>query len=63
MKTVLTAIGFLTLATCLLTCLRTPLAPAAADEGEIAGIDWKTDLDAARSEAETSGRPLLVVFR
>lgn len=37
--------------------------PASAEEGEIAGIDWRTDLDAARAEAAEKGRPLLVVFR
>lgn len=34
-----------------------------ADEGEIGGIDWMTDLDAARAQAKEEGRPLLVVFR
>ena len=39
------------------------LPPAGAEEGEIAGIDWMTDLDAAREQAGKEDRPLLVVFR
>ena len=27
------------------------------------GIDWRTDLDAARKEAARTNRPLLIVFR
>ena len=38
------------------------LLTALAREGE-AGIDWKTDLEAARAEAAESGRPMMVVFR
>lgn len=57
---VLVVLGF---AAGLLRADRLAMSPANADEGEIAGIDWRTDLDAARAEARTSGRPLLVVFR
>ncbi|MHC4820365.1 MAG: hypothetical protein ACYTDX_01435 [Planctomycetota bacterium] len=31
--------------------------------GDDAGVDWRTDLDAARTEAAESGRPMLIVFR
>lgn len=27
------------------------------------GVDWMTDLDAAREKAREEGRPLLIVFR
>lgn len=36
---------------------------AAAEEGEIAGVAWLTDLEGARAKAAEEGRPLLVVFR
>ncbi len=39
------------------------LPPVGAEEGEIAGIDWLTDLDVAREKAREEGRPLLAVFR
>ncbi len=35
------------------------LAPAAQDDG----IDWLTDLAAARAAATETGKPMLVVFR
>ena len=38
-------------------------ASATAEDGEIAGIDWLTDLDAARAKARETGRPILAVFR
>ena len=38
-------------------------APVAAEDGEIAGIDWLTDLDTARAKAQETGRPILAVFR
>ncbi len=39
------------------------LSPARAEDGEIAGIDWLHDLDAARAKARETGRPILAVFR
>ena len=36
--------------------------PVLAEE-EIAGVEWLTDLDAARAKARKSGRPILAVFR
>ena len=31
---------------------------------ELSGeLEWRTDLDAARQEAKTTGKPMLVVFR
>jgi len=39
------------------------LSPARAEDGEIAGIDWMHDLDAARAKAREAGRPILAVFR
>ncbi len=38
-------------------------APPASGEEEIQGVTWLTDLDAARAEARTTGRPILIVFR
>ncbi len=37
--------------------------PSADAEEEIAGVEWLTDLDAARAKARKTGRPLLAVFR
>lgn len=37
--------------------------PVAAEDGEVAGIDWLTDLDTARAKARETGRPILAVFR
>lgn len=34
---------------------------AAVAQGD--GIEWKTDLEAARREAAATGRPLCIVFR
>jgi hypothetical protein len=39
------------------------MAPAGAEDPLDTAFDWRTDLDAAREEARTTGRPLLVVFR
>jgi len=39
------------------------LAPVRAEDGEITGIDWLHDLDAARAKARKTGRPILAVFR
>ncbi len=36
--------------------------PPATNEKAAAGIDWMTDLGAARGKARGTGRPLLVVF-
>ena len=36
---------------------------ASAQEDLTGGIEWRTDLDAARAEARQAGRPMLVVFR
>ena len=38
-------------------------SPPADAEEEIAGVEWLTDLDAARAKARKTGRPLLAVFR
>ena len=34
-----------------------------AEDPEGTGVAWRTDLDAARTEAAETGRPLVVVFR
>lgn len=43
-----------------------PSTSVRAEEGDervVIGIDWKTDLEAARKEAAASNRPLWVTFR
>jgi len=48
-------------ALCVLMALA--LGVGIAQEADDQGITWRTDLAAAREEAQNSGRPLLVVFR
>ena len=50
--------GLLALASALLAGV-----PVAAEDGEIAGVDWLTDVEAARAKARETGRPILAVFR
>ena len=36
---------------------------AVAAQAHAEGIEWRTDLEAARKEAARTGKPLMVVFR
>ena len=38
-------------------------ALATAQDLDVEGIDWRSDLGRARAEAQKAGKPMLVVFR
>lgn len=52
--------------TLVLTAALACAGPALAQEHEpvkLSGLDWRTDLEGARTEAKKTGQPLFAVFR
>jgi hypothetical protein len=56
-------IGLVLLGLLLISALLAEIGPVGADDDEIQGVTWLTDLDAARAESRKTGRPILAVFR